>query len=70
MTYELDKEDIMAMVRGVTPSYDAIAHPVIQKAGKMWGGHSETWEWGDLSTFSEEELMWIYSLCKQSRIKS
>ncbi len=65
-TYALDKRDLISLVKGITPSYEIMSHPLISAAGDMWGGQGEHWEWKDLDKFDESQLWECYNLCKQS----
>ncbi|MEK5166237.1 hypothetical protein NYE69_28430 [Paenibacillus sp. FSL R5-0527] len=68
MQMDLDKDDLVSLVRGTSPWYSAMDHPLVQRYGEYYGGHKEGWAWHTerLKGCSEEELLYIYQICKDS----
>ena len=67
MTVELDKQDLIALVRGTEPSYEQMEHPLVRIHGRYVGGFVDRWEW-NISSLEElsEKLLWqIYQYCKR-----
>ncbi len=41
----LDREDIICLVKGTSPSYALMDLPLMQKLGSFVGGHYDRWDW-------------------------
>lgn len=67
MIMELDKDDLEALVRGRGPKYSAMDNALVKKHGQFNGSYG-TWNWNysSLKECSEEELLEIYKICKDS----
>ncbi len=65
---ELSKEDLISMVQGTVPNYSLFDHPLIKTIGYYTGGFVDKWTWigPALKQLSEESLMTVYKLCKES----
>jgi hypothetical protein len=70
MTIELDRDDLMTLVRGSDPGYTYITEFEKAGYGSYTGGFVERWDWNNLEKFTEEELYEIYKKCKQLRLKN
>lgn len=67
MKVELDKQDMISLVKGTSPNYKMMDNPVIKQAGRYIGGMSDRWEWKSEIQHLEEAILWeIYQLCKNS----
>lgn len=66
MNIDLDKKDLIALVRGSDPDYGIMEEPLIAKAGRYVGGFTDSWQWGNLEQLTEIELEQIYLRCKWS----
>lgn len=68
MQLDLDKDDLVSLVNGTTPYYTVMNHPIVRRYGEYYGGHTEVWSWHKerLKECSEEELLYIYQICKAS----
>ena len=67
MKLELDKEDLMALVKGTSPYYNVFENPLVKKCGSWTGGHVDKWSWGSgLDSLSDEDLYKLYNICKDS----
>lgn len=66
-TTKLEKEDLVNLVSGIKPYYDAMNIELIAKSG-TWNGSQDTWNWNKykLKEYTEEQLINIYKLCKES----
>ena len=64
MKVDLDKADLVCLVKGITPNYE----PLVKRCGHYVGGFSERWEWNksQLMELTENELCELYSICKTS----
>jgi hypothetical protein len=45
MTVELDKEDLISIVMGRTPTYSLFEHPLVKECGSYTGGFVDRWTW-------------------------
>jgi len=68
MDLSLEKEDLINLVMGTSPSYEAIGNPIVDKSGHYTGGFHDKWTWDSykLEKFTEEELFDIYLTCKNN----
>jgi hypothetical protein len=66
LTLQLDREDLEALVRGFTPSYAVMSHPLV-KAHYEYGDHPQRQWWRDLSKLNEAELWTLYLVIKKGR---
>jgi len=62
MRVELNKSDLVSLVRGITPL--SMENPLILNNGGY--GEDDIWKWGKLNHLSEEELVEIFRVCKSS----
>ena len=69
MIVDLEKEDLISLVKGKSPSYEIFGNSLVKSCGSYNGSHG-TWSWSDhsLNELSEKELFELYCLCKQSWI--
>ena len=66
MKKDLDRDDLIALVRGTSPNYSIMDDDLIRFCGAMAGAPNENWQWGSLRRMSDEKLWDIYCMCKQS----
>jgi hypothetical protein len=68
MKVELDKEDLVNLVSGISPSYIQIIKPEFKKLGE-YNGSYDRWSWYDyaLQELSEKELYSLYTRCKKAQ---
>jgi len=70
MKVDLDQEDLIRLVMGITPKCKAMENPTILKVGNLSfeSGFLEKWEWDkyELQKLDEEFLIYIYLTCKHS----
>lgn len=64
MNLDLDKEDLVCLVRGSSPSYSVFDHQLLKKAGHFYSDQYARTSWNELHTLTEEELYELYILCK------
>lgn len=62
----LDRADLISLVKGTPPYYPAMNDTLVSKAGTYIGGFKDEWVWGNLTKFSDEDLLAIYLTCKAS----
>ena len=67
MKAELDKSDLVTLIKGIEPSYKIWGHFLITHAGDI-KGQGDTWVWNVrvLYNRSEEQLWETYQLCKNN----
>jgi hypothetical protein len=60
---ELDKADLVSLVRGTEPSYKTMGNPLVKTCG-VFNGSYGTWHWNtfELLKLSEVELFTLYKL--------
>lgn len=68
MIIDLDKEDIICLLRGRSPSYKQMNDPVVKEAG-YYSGSYQAWSWNSLEDKTEDELLALYSKCKGKELK-
>lgn len=68
MKVDLDKKDLVNLVRGTIPSYDAMESPLIKPHGEYTGGFADGWQWNSnlYDVCNEDELLGMYYVCKDS----
>lgn len=68
MVLDLDKKDLINLVKGSSPNYEVMEHPLVEKSGRYTGGFVEKWDWREyrLKEMTEEELVELYNICKNS----
>lgn len=68
MKVELNKEDLRYLVKGITPDYSVFDNALVKRCGNFTGGFVDKWDWDhhELSRLSEQELMYLYTTCKDS----
>jgi hypothetical protein len=66
MTIELNKNDLISLVKGVSPSYAAMQHHTISPLGSYTGGFHDKWYWHTykLEELTEEQLYNLYKFLK------
>ena len=67
LNIELVKRDLISLVKGTDPSYDAMSIPLVKKHGKYHGGFNDEWQWDtyELEKLTEQQLYELYSLIKK-----
>jgi len=60
MIVNLDRMDLVRLVKSVTPNWEIMNFDLIERA---WAKNIE--DWGILSNFTNKELYKIYKLCKE-----
>lgn len=70
MTVELDKKDLVSLVKGILPSYQLIDDPYIRQLGSYRGGSVNEWSWHvyKLEELTEETLFKLYQFIKRNKI--
>lgn len=66
-TVTLEKEDIIALLKGTEPPIQLINFFVDKECGNMFGGHNIEWKWNKygMEKHSEAELYGMYLACKK-----
>lgn len=72
MTIDLDRKDLIALVRGTSPNFSEMNNPKIKKHGSWVGGHHDRWDWNfsSIENASDAELIELYKICKDSWINA
>lgn len=67
MKMDLDKKDMISLVKGTAPNLLIMDNPLINKYGNFRASYG-TWDWNyrAFDNLSEEELLEIYLTCKNS----
>jgi hypothetical protein len=68
MKIELDKEALVKLINGSTPSYEQMEFESIKKGGYYVGGHVDRWQWdvSRLRAMEDTELFNIYTLLNKN----
>ena len=63
---QIDKQDIINMIKGVTPAHHIMNHILIKPHGSYTGGFNDEWNWryNSFDDLSEVQLKSIYALLK------
>jgi len=63
---DLDREDLVHLIKGTTPSYKAMDNSMVKGLGTMCPNKGWKWDWREESylKYSEVELYQIYILIK------
>ena len=69
MNVELDRKDIISLLRGTTPAY-SVMDKISKELGSYVGGFVDSWQWNYISEnvpYSDEYLFNLYLTCKNSK---
>jgi len=68
MRVNLDREDLLYLLKGISPNYSAMEHPMIKRYGSLTGFPNERWQWSipALAGVEDETLWRMYITCKES----
>ena len=68
MLIELDRKDLISLVKGTSPYYSIFENPLVKQCGSYCGGMCDEWSWTSvyLEELSDKELFELYALCKDS----
>lgn len=65
MNVELDRGDLINLLKGSTPSIDQINYADVRQCGQYVGGMVERWEWGEIPDhFSNQHIWEMYQVIK------
>lgn len=67
MEFELDRKDIISLLKGTEPNYDVMGK-IPCDLGCYYGGFKDEWHWHHHipEKYSDEELLDFYLICKKS----
>nr|DAQ97733.1 MAG TPA: hypothetical protein [Caudoviricetes sp.] len=67
MLIDLEKQDLINLVKGIAPSFTAMNEPYIKGMG-YYDDYRGSWKWYNtsLEQLDENDLLLIYYLCKNS----
>ena len=68
MKVELNRKDIIALLRGSSPNY-SVMNKVPEELGSYVGGFVDDWKWNYISEdtpYTDEYLYNLYLMCKNS----
>lgn len=69
MTVELDRKDIISLLKGTKPNY-LVMDKIPKQLGYYVGGFVEDWRWNNIdennTTYTDEYLYNLYLMCKNS----
>ena len=69
MNVELDRKDIISLLRGTTPAW-SVMDKIPKELGFYVGGFVDGWQWNHISEnvpYSDEYLFNLYLICKNSK---
>lgn len=69
MNVELDRKDIISLLRGTTPAW-SVMDKIPKELGSYVGGFVDDWHWNYISEnvpYSDEYLFNLYLTCKNSK---
>jgi len=68
MLVDLDRESLIHLAKGVEPYYSVMDHPLVKANGSYTGGHLDRWDWSwrAFENLSDEEILEVYNLCRNS----
>lgn len=68
MTVNLDKSELVTLVKGTCPNNNIWKDPLVANTGRYYGGFKDSWEWdiSVLKTLTEDQLYRLYNMCKDS----
>jgi hypothetical protein len=68
MKVELTREDLIALVKGTSPNYSVMEHPLIKANGTYSGGFKDEWNWNYSfdNSLTDDQLLEMYTICKSS----
>jgi hypothetical protein len=66
MIVDLEREDLINLVKGTSPSYAVMEDKLVSLCGRYTGGHSDTWAWkfAFFVDITDKELWDMYLMCK------
>lgn len=66
MKVDLTKEDLIILIKGSSPCYKLMSHPLIAANGYYVGGFVDHWEWNHnaFKNCTEEQVYEVYLLIK------
>lgn len=69
MMVDVDRYGLEALVRGSFCPYSVMDDPTVKRCGYYVGGFHDKWEWNSLDKLSDDELIYVYNLCKAAAHK-
>ena len=69
MNVELDRKDIISLLRGTSPAW-SVMDKIPKELGSYVGGFVDGWHWNYISEnvpYSDEYLFNLYLICKNSK---
>lgn len=66
MTIELTRPDLISLVKGNPPYYSEFNNPLVLKAGHSYTDCYGRTDWGSLEKLTDNELLELYNICKNS----
>lgn len=64
MIVYLDKADLISLVNGKSPDFTVMDYPLISARGHYTDAYG--WRWHSLEELTEEQLLEVYNMCKNS----
>lgn len=67
MHLELDRDDLLCLLKGVEPSLEAAKHLHMENEGEYVGTYGR-WKWNDdaFDGLGETQLFHVYKICKRT----
>lgn len=67
MILNLTRADLLNLIRGCRPSYEAMAHPLVKPFFRYYD-HPQHEEWVDLDRLTDVQLWTMYLICEPRSI--
>lgn len=73
MLIDLNRNDLLNLVKGCEPGYNVFNHPLVMKSGTYHGGFAEQWSWDKLDDLTDDELtdddlIELYRVCNDETL--
>lgn len=68
MKAELDKKDLVSLIKGTSPAYSLFEDELIKSCGHYVGGFVDEWQWDEfaLGRLSDNQLLELYRKIKEA----
>lgn len=66
MNIDLTRDDLRNLVKGCSVNYSGFDHPLVIRAGHSYSDQYGRTTWGSLNDLTDEELLELYKVCKDS----
>jgi len=67
MTVQLDRQDLICLIKGSSPDYSVFDNPLLIAAGHSYSDQYGTTNWHSLNNLTDYQLWELYIICRKSR---